>query len=68
MGQPPRVSHSSSKLRAGGGVNSAVNPSSAVQVFVSSVYYGINFQLGYVAELEGDAVHWGLGLPRFWPG
>jgi len=38
-------------------VNSAVNPSSAVQVFIGCIYYGINFQLGYVAELEFDARH-----------
>ena len=49
-------------------VNGAIHSRSRAKVFIGCIYYGINFQLGYVAELEGDAVHFCLGGTRFWPG
>ena len=49
-------------------VNGAIHSRSRAKLFIGCIYYGINFQLGYVAELEGDAVHFCLGGTRFWPG
>jgi len=56
------------KFRACSSVNGAIHSKSGAKLFIGCIYYGINLQLGYVAELEGDAAHWGVGLLRFWPG